>query len=81
MILLDLGTQLLMLGIVAVGGLGLTDANWEPCLYYILTMMGWSERTRGITKHEVIIQVNHVKLANYTMVVNTKFPFYILIEI
>lgn len=70
-----------MLGIVAMGGLGLTDANWEPCLYYILTTMGQLERVRGITKHEVIIQVNHVKLVDYTMVVNTKRLFYILIEI
>jgi len=81
MILLDLGVQVLMLGIVVVGGLRLTNVNWEPCLYYILTTMGWSKRTQGITKHEVIIQVNHVKLADYTMVVNIKFLFYILIEI
>jgi hypothetical protein len=30
--------------------------------------MGESKRAWGITKHEVVIPVNFVKLANYTMV-------------
>jgi hypothetical protein len=44
-----------MLGKVVVEGLGLTNVNLEPCPYQILTSMGRSERTQGITKHEVVI--------------------------
>jgi hypothetical protein len=29
-----------MLGKAAVGGLGLTDANFDPCPYHILASMG-----------------------------------------
>jgi hypothetical protein len=57
-----------MLGKVAVEGLRLTNADLEPCSYQILTFMGKLERIKGITKHGVAIQVNLIRLANYTMV-------------
>ncbi len=57
-----------MLGKVVVEGLKLTDADLEPCLYQILTSMGGSKRAQGIAKYEVIIQVNPIKLIDYTIV-------------
>jgi hypothetical protein len=67
-ILLDSRTQPLMLGKAILEGLRLTDANLEPCSYQILTSMGGSKRAQGITKHKVVIKVNHVKPIDYTMV-------------
>jgi hypothetical protein len=55
--ILDSRVQLLMLSKTIVEGGRLTNANLEPCPYQILTFMSGSNRTWGITKHEVIIQV------------------------
>jgi hypothetical protein len=44
-VLLDSGTQPLMLGKFVVDGLGLTDADLDPCPYQILTSIGGSEKT------------------------------------
>jgi hypothetical protein len=44
-VLLDFGTQPLMLGKVVVDGLGLIDADLDPCPYQILTSMGGLEKT------------------------------------
>jgi hypothetical protein len=41
---------------------------WNHALYWILTSMGGLEKVRRITKHEVVIQVNHVRLVDYSMV-------------
>jgi hypothetical protein len=65
-ILLDSGAQPSMLGKVAMEGLTLTNANLEPWQYQILTSMGESKIVQKITKHEVVIQVNHVKPTYYT---------------
>jgi hypothetical protein len=46
-----------MLGKVAVEGVRLINVDLEPCPYQILTSMGKLERTWGITKHDVIIQI------------------------
>ncbi len=35
---------------------------------YILTLMGRLKKAQWITKHEVVIQINHVKHVNYIMV-------------
>jgi len=40
----DSGVQPLMLGKVIFNGLGLIDANLDPCPYHILTSMGGSEK-------------------------------------
>jgi hypothetical protein len=57
-----------MLGKVVVEGLRLIDVDLEPCSYQILTSMGGSKKAQGITKHEVVIQANPVKLADYTAI-------------
>jgi hypothetical protein len=57
-----------MLGKIVVEGLALTDVDLEPCPYHILTLMGGSKRAQGITKHEVVIQVNTIRFIDYTMV-------------
>jgi hypothetical protein len=49
-------------------GIWLTVADLEPCPYQILTSMGGSKHVRRITKHKVVIQVNHIRPANYRMV-------------
>jgi hypothetical protein len=56
-----------MLGKAVVEGLRLIDANLELCMYQILTSMGGSKKAWGITKHEVIIQINPIRLVDYTM--------------
>jgi hypothetical protein len=57
-----------MLGKTIVEGLRLTNVKLEPCMYQILTLVGKSERIQVITKHEVVIQVNHIIPIDYTMV-------------
>lgn len=44
-----------MLAKVVMEGLGLTNANLEPCLYKILTSMGGLEKAWGLIKHEIEI--------------------------
>jgi hypothetical protein len=39
-----------MLGKVVVDGFGLTNADFDPCPYHILTTMGGSEKALGLTK-------------------------------
>jgi hypothetical protein len=54
-VLLNFGVQPLMLGKATVDGLGLIDADLDPCPYHILTTMGGSEKTLGLTKQEIVI--------------------------
>ncbi len=54
-VLLDSGVQLLMSGKATVDGFGSTDVNLDPCPYHILTSRGGLEKTRGLTKHEIVI--------------------------
>jgi len=42
-------------GKMAMEGIGLTNANLEPCSYKILMSMGESKKAWGLTKHEVVI--------------------------
>jgi hypothetical protein len=56
-----------MLGKVVVDGLGLTNVDLDPCPYHILTSMGGLEKTRRLTKQEIVIQVNPNKLVDYTI--------------
>jgi len=67
-VLLDFGVQPLMLGKVVVDSFGLTDVNLDPCPYHILTSMDGLEIARGLTKQEIVIQINPNKLANYITV-------------
>ncbi len=46
-------------------GIGLIVADLQPCPYQILTSMGRSKNVRRITKHEVVIQINPIRLADY----------------
>jgi hypothetical protein len=39
-----------MLGKIVVGGVGLTNAGFDPCPYHILTTMGGSEKALKLTK-------------------------------
>jgi hypothetical protein len=55
-----------MLGKVIVEGLRLIDVDLELCMYQILMLMGGSKKAQGITKHEVIIQVNPIRHVDYT---------------
>ncbi len=64
--LLDFGVHSLMLGKATIDGLGLTNANFYPCPYHILTSMGGLEKTQRLTKQEIVIQVNSNKRADYT---------------
>jgi hypothetical protein len=57
-ILLDSSVQLLMLGTVAMEGFKMINANIKPCLYYILTSMGGLKKAWGLTKLNIVIQVN-----------------------
>ncbi len=54
-VLLDSNVQPLMLGKTIVDGLGLTDVNLDPCPYHILTSMGGLEKTRRLTKQQIVI--------------------------
>ncbi len=47
-------------------GLGLTNANLEPCPYQYLTLTSELMKAQGLTKHKVVIHVNPNKLTNYT---------------
>jgi hypothetical protein len=38
------------LGKVVVGGVGLTNVDFDPCPYHILTFMGGSKKAQGLTK-------------------------------
>jgi hypothetical protein len=67
-VLLDFGVQPLMLGNVVVDGLGLTNDDFDPCPYHILTSMGGSKKSQRLTKQEIVIQINPNKPINYTVV-------------
>ncbi len=67
-ILLDLSVELLMFGKVIVEGLGSTNVDLESCPCHILTSMGGSKWAWGLTKHEVVIQINLCKAVDYTTV-------------
>ncbi len=54
-----------MLGKTVVNGLGLTDVDFDPCPYHILTYMGGLQKAQRLTKQEIVIQVNPNKLAHY----------------
>jgi hypothetical protein len=56
-----------MLGKTIVNGFGLIDVNLDPCPYQTLTSMGGSKKAQGLTKHEIVIQVNINKPTNYTI--------------
>jgi len=43
-VLFDFGVQSLMLGKVVVKGFGLTNVDFKPCPYQILTSMGGLEK-------------------------------------
>jgi hypothetical protein len=47
--------QPLMLGKVAIDGLGLIDANLDPCPYHILTSMSGSEKAQKLIKQKIVI--------------------------
>jgi hypothetical protein len=57
-VLLDSGTQPLMLGASVVAGLELTKDTLEECLWTISTSMGGTERATGITKAELSLKLN-----------------------
>ncbi len=44
-----------MLGKVVVEGFGLTNVDFEPCPYQILTSMGGLEKAQGLSKKEIVI--------------------------
>ncbi len=46
--------------------LGLINVNLKHWPYHILTSMGMSKRAQELTKHKVIIQINHAKPTSYT---------------
>jgi hypothetical protein len=52
-VLLDSGTQPLMLGASAIEGLELTKDTLEKCLWTISTSMGGTEHATGIIKTEL----------------------------
>ncbi len=64
-VLLDFSAQ--PLGKADVDGLRLTNVDFDPWPYDILTPMGGSEKAQRLTKQEIVIQVNLNKLANYTI--------------
>jgi len=43
-VLLDSGAQPLMLGKIIVDGFGLTNVDFDPCPYHILTSIGGLEK-------------------------------------
>jgi hypothetical protein len=57
-----------MLGKIVIDGLGLTYANFDPWPYQILTSMGGLKKAQGLTKQEIMIQVNPNKPTNYIIV-------------
>jgi hypothetical protein len=57
-----------MLGKTIVYGFGLIDVNLDPCPYENFTSMGGLEKAQGLTKHEIVIQINDNKPINYTIV-------------
>jgi hypothetical protein len=48
--MLDSDVQPLMLGKIVVDGLGLTNANLDPCPYKNFTSMGGSNKAQRLTK-------------------------------
>jgi len=54
-VLLDSGAQPLMLGKVAIDGLGLINVDSDPCPYHILTCMGGSEKAQKLIKQKIVI--------------------------
>jgi hypothetical protein len=44
-----------MLSIMVVKGFKLINVNLKPYSYEIMTSMGMSKKTWGITKHEVVV--------------------------
>jgi hypothetical protein len=57
-VLLDLGTQPLMLGASAIEGLGLTKDTLEKCPWTISTSMGGTKHATAITKGELALKLN-----------------------
>jgi hypothetical protein len=57
-----------MLGKIIVDGLGLTDADFYPCPFKILTSMGGLKKAQRLTKHEIVIEINPNKPIDYTIV-------------
>jgi hypothetical protein len=57
-----------MLGKTTIDDLGLTNVDFHPCPYHSLTLMGGLEKTWGLTKKEIVIQVNPNKPAYYIIV-------------
>jgi hypothetical protein len=63
---IHLGVQPLMLGKMTIKGFEFIKIDFKPCPYQILTSTSGSKKVQGLTKHEVVIQVNPKKLAYYT---------------
>jgi hypothetical protein len=57
-----------MLGKVIIDGLGLTDVDFDPCPYQILTSMGGLKKTQWLIKQEIVIKFNPNKSTYYTIV-------------
>jgi hypothetical protein len=53
--MLDSNVQPLMLGKVAMDGLGLINVNFKPCPYQILTSMGGSKKVQRLAKPKMVI--------------------------
>ncbi len=67
-VLLDYSARPLMLGKVIIDGLGLTDVDFDPCPYQILTSMGGLKKTQWLIKQEIVIKFNPNKSTYYTIV-------------
>ncbi len=46
-------------------GFGLANANFKPCPYQNLPSVGGLEKVYGLTKHEIVIQINVKKPTYY----------------
>ncbi len=77
-VLLDFSVQPLMLGKVAIDGLGLIDVDLDPCPSHISTSMGGSKKAQGLTKQKIMIQVNSNKPADYCVGLSNGRACYIL---
>jgi len=54
-VMLDSNVQPLMLGKMAMDGLGLINVNFKPCPYQILTSMGGSKKAQRLAKPKMVI--------------------------
>ncbi len=77
-VLLDFSVQPLMLGKVAIDGLGLIDVDLDPCPSHISTSMGGSKKAQGLTKQKIMIQVNSNKPTDYCVGLSNGHACYIL---